>query len=391
MSLFDNLRNEQGGGLAWTVAIHFPAFEEFTAKSLYYSTAVNLDLGDSKNYLPLIQMVRGRHQRDRGNDYAEFNIINADSLPYQDFYPYEDLIEMAQVVINECVLVEDTFWEKEQRFFGYIQDYTLDDKNKTINFTAISDMNKEGRLIGSVISRERCDAEFNYNGLIAPEYHICGWQTAQGGNPIFCSRLLTGVDSCTEHNNTHRFHALRGLVDAPVTIISDNEPSTGFEYKSDACFTASMRVLMADKTLKPINEVGQGDKILGFDIFDNDKLIEGEVLERFDHLAKEILIAKFYSGRLRAIIETTNEHLFYIGNRQFLNCGSLEGSRSVKQAYGINSEQKPLKSPLIAKERSFERCSLHNLHTTTNNFIITDELEEIFFFVHNNKYDYYIN
>lgn len=234
MSLFDDLREQNGSGLAWTVTIRFPNFEEYVAKDFYFSTAINLEIGDGNNYRDLVQMVRGRHQDGRGNDYAEFNLLNANSALFNELKDYLILLEMAEVEINECLLLEDNFWIAERRFDGFLQDYTFDDKNKTLNFTCVSDMSKEGRVVGQVITRDRCDAEFPYNGSLNPEYELCGWTQAQGGNPHFCTRKEKGKDGCIDHNNRHKFHALTGLNGTPVTIIPSDQSSSGFEYKSDA-------------------------------------------------------------------------------------------------------------------------------------------------------------
>lgn len=34
---------------------------------------------------------------------------------------------------------------------------------------------------------------------------LCGWTTAQAGNPSFCDRTLDGPDGCAAHENTARF------------------------------------------------------------------------------------------------------------------------------------------------------------------------------------------
>jgi hypothetical protein len=395
---FEQKRNDTLNTVAaWSVHIKFPDFEEFTEQNLYFSTTENFDLGDGNVYQGKLLSCKGRHQRDRGNDYAEFVVANPNNSTYQDIYPYEDLIEKAEVTISECYEIEDGYFESEIRFFGYLTDFTLNDKQKTLDFTCLSDMSRGGYPVGGqILTRERCGAEFPYNGSSSPAFELCGWQTSQGGNPLLCTRLLKGIDGCEAHNNEHRFFAVTGLTETPVQIIATETnfvgeqvyfyPS-GFDYETRACFSANTLVLMADWTTKFINQIKIGDKVKSFDIFDCDKLIDSEVLNTFSHIVKEIEIAKFD----KALLETTKEHLFYVSSQLFAPVKSLDGNLNARTVLGLDCHKQFSRSSLMSCETSNEICSVFNFHTSANNYIVCDQEQNFFYFVHNNKYYPYLS
>lgn len=134
---------------------------------------------------------------------------------------------------------------------------------------------------------------------------------------------------------------------------------------------------MADWSLVPIHRVSRKDKHMGFDVFNGDALLEGEVLDTKKTMVDEICEAKFD----RATLEVRHNHLFYLGNATFTPVIAL-GDRL---AVGINSARKAAKSRLLSIERLSEILFVYNLWTSTNNYIVTDENGEFFYFVHNNK------
>lgn len=396
--IFEAKRSDELNTVAvWSVAIHIPAFEEFAEKNFYWSTSDNFDLGDGNIYQGILISCKGRHQRDRGNDYAEFSVSNPNNATYQEIYPYEDLLEKAEVTISECYEIEDGYFESEIRFIGYLADFTQNDKQKTLDFTASSDMSRTGFMVGGrILTRERCGAEFAYNGSTMPQYELCGWQTSQGGNPTFCTRFLKGVDGCEAHNNEHRFFAVTGLVDVPIQIVSTEINfqgnyteiyPNGFDYDSRACFSENTLVVMADWTTKPINKVKVGDKVMGFDIFDSDKLVETEVLQTFSHLVNEIELAQFEN----ATFEATKDHLFYVSSRLFAPLRHLDGVFGAKTVLGLDKNRFFSRETIVKCQTSYEVCSVFNLHTTVATFIICDRNENFYFFVHNNKYLAYLS
>lgn len=376
-ALFEAERAKPTAIAVWTVHISFPAFGDLDAKDFYWATGKNIELEDGQVYTQILTEVpRGRHQKGRGNDYAEFNAGNIDYSVYQEIYPYQDLIEKAYVIVRKAYEVSRDYWESEVQFIGYLKEFTLDDTDKSFKFTVNSDMSRNGFLVGNrIMTRERCGTEFNTSGLADPEFHKCGWQTAQGGNPLFCSKKLKGVDGCEAHNNTHRFFAVTALATAPVTVFSGG--GVGGGGWDPPCFADSVFVLMADNSLKPINRVKRTDKHLGFDVFDNDRLIAGEVLNTQKTLVNEIHIADFDLARL----EVRKDHLFYIGKQTFLPVAALGDN----PAHGLNFEKKSATSNLLSIERSIEQLFVYNLYTSTNNYIVTDRDARFFYFVHNQK------
>jgi hypothetical protein len=379
---YENQRNSLESTAAWAVKISFPAFDDLIAKDFYWSsTEMEVD-GDEYDQM-LESVPRGRHQRDRGNDYAEFSVINPNNATYNEFYEYEHLIEKAEVVIKECYEISTGYFESEIRFFGYLKDFSLEEAS--LKFTAMSDLSRTGFLVGGrVITRERCGANFNVDGLLAPaspDWDICGWQTIQGGNPAFCTKYADGVDGCKAHNNFHRFFAIKGLSKADVEIVNTN-PS-GFDYQTDSsCFAHGTMVVMSDWTLKHIQQIKRGDVVLTFDVF-SDRLIHSEVLsDVFIHNVQQYEKMRFEdeSGN-QTVLKVTKEHLFYLGNAIFAPVAALWG-RTVQ---GITRDEKRSQIVCVEQETVYESVEVYNFHTKAGTYLVTNQTSSFFWKVHNSK------
>lgn len=381
-ALFEQKRNEDGAVAVWCVQLYFPPFEDKAEKFFFWTTAAGgVDLDDGNFYEYGLTNVRGRHQRDRGNDYAEFTIANPFNERYQSIYPYEELIEKGEVTIYEAYEIEDGYCVSEQRFFGYLKDFTLDDNEKTMPFTSYSDMSRIGFLVGGrILTRERCGTEFNYNGINSPIIHPCGWTLEQGGNPIFCSHFRAGIDGCESHNNEHRFYAVEGLSTATVEIVSNDVPVTGFDYNTGACFSENVYFLLPDWSVLPMNEGKKDMEILGFDLFDNDRLKPAVILDAFVHEVDRLDIATFDKG----VLETRREHLFYIGGRKFKPVGAL----GAELVHGITYKKRFDKAKLKSCVPSVEKAFVYNLHTSLGTYLVTDKNKRYFWKVHNRKADF---
>lgn len=382
---FEEKRNAKEATAAWSVKVTFPAFEALPAKSFYWGTTT-FEVDDETFNHKLIEVPKGRHQRDRGNDYAEFQASNPNNALYNDFYPYEDLIERAEVVIKECYEIELGLYESETRFFGYLKDFTLQESDKSLKFTAMSDLSRSGFLVGGrILTRERCGTDFNVNGLISPLISPCGWQTIQGGNPLFCSKYMDGVDGCNAHNNSHRFYAIKGLSDAEVQVIAGS--TQGFPYQTGtSCFIGGTFVLMADWSLKEIQEVKKGDYVLGFDVF-TDRLKPSKVLDTIKHTPNQY--ERGYLGRGGIVKEfgITREHLFYKGSSIFKPYGATIG----ETVQGLLKDGKRAEIASIDSETVFGEVSTYNLYTETGTYMITSEDLEVIAKVHNLKPNVTVN
>lgn len=372
---YEDKREAKEAVAVWTVKVSFPAFESLEARDFFWATsAIEVDGEDFLHKLTAVPT--GRHQRDRGNDYAEFSASNPNNALYNDFYPYEDLIERAEVLIKECYEIDYGYFESEIRFFGYLKDFSLDESSKTLNFTAMSDLSRTGFLVGGrILTRERCGTGFNVNGLLAPDapdFDPCGWQTIQGGNPLFCSKFLKGVDGCESHNNTHRFYAVKGLSDAKVEQISGN--ATGFDYHSGpTCFIAGTFVVMADWTLKPIERiVPRIDYIMGFDKMTGE-LVSAMVWQRFKHSVTEYENAVFARERRTAIIGVRKEHLVNVEDGVFKPYGAIIGGK----VQGVTKDGKRVQINSIASETVVGDVDVYNLQTASGTFHTSDDSMEI--------------
>lgn len=377
---YEEKRNAREAVAVWTVHVKFPAFQAIAEKEFFWATSpIEVD-GDDYTHT-LTQIPNGNHQADRGGDMAKFSATNPNNTLYNEFYPYEDLIERAEVTIKECYEIEVGYFESEIRFIGYLKDFSLNEGEKVLAFTAMSDMSRNGFLVGGrVLTRERCGLAFNYNGLLSPLIDPCGWQTIQGGNPIFCSKYEKGVDGCESHNNTHRFGAIRGLSDAEVQLITGN--ASGFPYHTgSSCFIAGTLVLMADWTLKPIERiVPREDYIMGFDKF-TDELVPAMVWQRFKHPVTEYQEALFTRGTESAKFGIRKEHMVFMGNGIYKPYGLTIGEK----VQGIVKDGKRAQISSIQSETVLGDVDTYNLMTECGTFHICDKDLEVIIKLSNNK------
>jgi len=367
----------------WTVHLHFPAFGPLAEKDFYWSTGDDVELEDGNVYVQKLRSIpRGRHQKDRGNDYAEFSVANPNNILYTEIQPYEDLIEFVEVTIRECFEIEKALYESETKFFGYVKDFTNNTQELELAFTAMSDLSRPNHLVGNrILTRERCGTNFNVNGTIPPYTPgvPCTWQTIQGGNPLTCTKFLKGVDGCEAHNNTHQFFAVEGYKTADVEILpSGGGDETGFPYETGPCFTRRMFMVMDfDLNLLPFDCVEVGMKHLGFDIYNDDRLIESEIKWGKSHYTDHIWTANFDLAK----IETAYAHPFYVGQRFFTPVGDLVS----KTAIGIYPSRRSGRSVLNSIEKQLGDDRFYEFHTTSGVYIVCDERKQFFYFVHNEK------
>lgn len=382
MMTFEEARNSKEITPAWLVWIHFDAFFDIPEKDFYFSSTENIDFpvnGTEQVFKGKIMrdIPKGRHQKDRGNDYCEFSFLNDGNSTYQDFLAYQSIIPQGRVTIFYCLNLALDYYEGETRFVGYLKDFTLDESDKSLKFTAFSDMSRTGFPIGAVIlTRERCRAEFNFGGTFPPDaYRLCTWQTIQGGNPDNCTKFLKGVDSCVAHGNAHQFAAVPALSTAEISFVpSDN---VDFPYNNYPCFTERNYICDTNWNIYPISYAHEGQIIKGRDLFTGE-IVDTEILEVQTHIVDDYAKASFDKGTLYPTVN----HLFRI--RQFAVFQPI-GARVGKFVLGSDSAKKDASNRLKALETVNERATVYNLRTKCNTFIVTDENASFFFDVHNNK------
>jgi hypothetical protein len=384
---YEQKRNSPDAVAVWTVHLHFDPFETLPAYDFYWSTTqTGVTLADDNFYEhALTEPAKGRHQRDRGNDYSQFSVANPDNRIWDQLMPLEDLFERGEIVVCECYEIAGGYFEEEIRFIGFVKDFTVNDAGPTVDFTCQSDMSRTGFLVGNrILTRDRCGTAFNINGLVPANKHLCGWQTSQGGNPLFCSKLVEGIDGCKAHNNLHRIIMVPGLNSAIVEVVAPGAggfgtgDETGFDYQTDPCFTGRMRMVMDEefRTL-PLDKVKEGMRHIGFDPFGQDRLVESSIRWAGTHETDHYWTARFDL----ATIEAAAHHLFYIGNRRFVPLRDLGRNPAV----GMDFERKPARSDLWGIQRVLSNDLFYEFHTTSANYIITDEAERFYYFVHNIK------
>jgi hypothetical protein len=271
------------------------------------------------------------------------------------------------------------FFEKETITVGFVDDFTPSDKG-TISFSVISDMSRTGFLVGGRILTHRfCAARFNRNGLRSPLTDPCGWTTAQGGNPIFCSHTRDGVDGCKAHNNEHRFFAVDELATAEITTTGGvGIGGGGFDYGSDPCFTKSTEVVMADDSTRPIYKVNKGKVVATHDL--EGKVESETVLERMRHTVTSFLELEFVGG---IKIETTPEHLFRVSLSRYVPAGYLEPGDTVR----VRIKGKPSTKTLLRSRIVEGEVDVYNLHVNKHHTYFV-RVKNIDFEVHNSKSEY---
>ncbi|MBM3251820.1 MAG: prepilin-type N-terminal cleavage/methylation domain-containing protein [Candidatus Omnitrophica bacterium] len=95
----------------------------------------------------------------------------------------------------------------------------------------------------------------------------------------------------------------------------------------DPCFLAGTPILMADGSLKPIEQIKVGDKVIAFDQ-DTEKFKEDKVTELFHHKVNKYLI-------INDKIKVTNNHLVYSAGK-WIEIGKLKVGDKL-----LNAEGKP--------------------------------------------------
>jgi hypothetical protein len=376
-----NLMRESKNVVAiYLLHIHFEAFFDIPAKDFYFSSTKGVTEFPINNVVQEFQgtlsaIPNGRHQREARNDFADFSLANPENVTYADFVAYEDIIERGEVTIFECLELGKDYYEGETRFVGYLKDFTFNEAETSLDFTCVSDMSRTGYAVGArILTRERCGTLFNYGGTNPPEFHFCGWQLAQGGNPNNCTHYLKGVDGCVAHGNAHRFFAVPALSVAEITFVQSGE--VDFPYNSDsACFGESTYIILPDWSIKPMHEHREGE-IIAYDIFTGEFVVT-EIVAFEEHSVNKVLLAEFEHGTL----ETRREHLFNTEKTKYLPVGALEG----KTVVGFDSERKHAQNALIRLTEVFEPQMVCNYQTKSFTILVTDAKMSFLWKVHNNK------
>jgi hypothetical protein len=323
---YEEARRAPEAIMAGGVKLVFPAFDDLTAKTVYYGTS-RFEADGEEYVSALADMPYVRSQRGLAQDGAGFAINDARSEIYAELKPYEDVLEDTEVVIKECLKTKLDIFESEIVHNGFLESMNWSDAALGINCSSVSDMSRTGNLTGGRILTQRyCAAIFNLLGLKSPLIDSCGWQTAQGGNPVFCTHKYEGADGCVDHNNAHRYYAVEALSTAPVQTYEG--AVGGFEYgpqTPQTCFTPQTLIWMGDGSYKPIWKVKTGDLVWSFK--PSGELVKARVSGAQKHLANGHLSIDFGKDR---ILEPTGEHPFLIAPGVFKNIGEMDAGNAVR-------------------------------------------------------------
>ena len=326
---FEKERNKDSAIRNDAVKIILPAFGDLPQKTLRFGTS-KFHLDDELYEDKLNDSPSDRSKRGFAQDFAEFNINDVESKIYDSIKPYEEVIEDSEVIIYETYYTENDLHESEIYHNGSLESFSFSESDNTLRFSSIGDMTKPGYPVGGRILTQRyCAATFNVNGLKSPLLDPCGWQPAQGGNPVFCTHRLKGVDGCEDHNNSHRIVAVEGLTAADVQIVAGGGlGGGGWDYGGNPCFTARTLVWMADGSFRQIRNVKKNDLVWSFT--PTGEIVRAKVRRSFRHPVAPVLVLDFGKNRF---VETTDEHLFLIGNDRFKPASELEIGETVRVSF----------------------------------------------------------
>lgn len=394
---FINARNAAEVTAAFGVKITFPAYNGLPEKILYWGTMnFELPFDEEEYFTALASLPQTTHQLGSGQDTFSFDVSNAEGALYDELAPYDDVFEDAQIVIKECYQTEEGIFESDIIFTGKVESILLTDQNALLNIQGVSDMSATGFPVGGrILTYRHCGARFNVNGLLDPVFDPCGWQTAQGGNPTFCTHIIEGVDGCADHNNVHRYFAVPQMADAePIYIGSSGGAlgggnGTGFEYEvENTCFTERMFVPMIGGKKKSIADVKQNEWLRGFRTNPKDTVTGAEVLFIHRHKVTDLLEIEFQNGEVH---ETRPEHCYYTGKDRYTAAGHLVSCDPVA-VYDMRAGI--WRFELVAETRKKVKPDwVFNLISTTGNYFVQSEkaasvieTEDLIFAVSNSKY-----
>lgn len=371
---YNDARKRSSATLLGAVDITLPAFDSLPELKIFAGTS-NFEC-DGNQYiallpdLPIVNNPRGLSQ-----DTTSFSINDPKSIWAEKFNQYRDIIEDTSIVTKECLLTGDNIYESEKTLVGFLEKFTINEKEYKLNFDGISDLSRTGRLAGGrILSQRFCAANFNVNGLKDPSIDPCGWTTAQGGNPLFCTHKKEGIDGCISHNNEWRFFAVEGITAGQITTYNTETGggTGGWTYGDDRCFTPNMVVNLSTGP-KPIYQVKSGDIAWSFDQYGNVR--KKKVLNTSRKIVDQILILEFEHGYK---IETTVNHLFLIKHGLFKPAGWFEPGDTLMRCIGLDWINKGLWKIYVEDRRT----AVYNLEIEDFHTYFID-----WFGVHNTKLD----
>lgn len=372
---YEAARKQNSVFMAGGVSLTFPAFDDLPEKKLFLGTR-DFEGDDGETYrTALPDMPVLSTQDGTGRDGLGFSINDPQSRWYEILKPYEDVVVDTETVCREFLKTENGIFESEIILNGFLEQMNLSESSLQIQFSAVSDMSRTGFLVGGRILTQRyCAAKFNKNGLKNPLYDVCGWTSAQGGNPVFCTHKLKGLDGCEDHLNDWRIFAVEALTSAEITT---TEGGGGFDYGNEPCFTPKTLVWMADGSYKPIWQVKEDDLVWSFT--KEGILVKRRVLHADKQPVDYTLAFDFGKNR---ILEPTGEHMMLIAQDLFKPAVALDAGDTVRCQGEKGWFDFAIRNNWLKEQRTF----VHNfmVEDTETYFVVVGDIK---IGVHNRKYD----
>jgi hypothetical protein len=214
----------------WLMDIALKASGDYSAENLYISSQA-VEYNDNFYEPRLKAKPQIKTTLGGATDGGTTKVDNTDFEYGLKFLPKERFVEGSTVAIHYAWKLADGSIETDKVFDGEISGANLSIADNSVTLSLVGDLYKPSVVLGAFPLAQRCVLHFNVNGLLSPDEDPCGWQTAQGGNPLFCDKTEDGSDGCIAHNNLHRIGAIPFFANVTVEIIAGTgTTSSGFPH-----------------------------------------------------------------------------------------------------------------------------------------------------------------
>ncbi len=357
----------------WLLDLSLKADGGYPSETLYFSSQA-VEFGGHFYEPRLKSKPQIRQTLGANTDGGTLSIDNTDLAFGQKILPKERFVEGSSAVIRFArKLLNGTIYA-DTVFDGVISGANLSAADGAVNLTLIGDLYQSNSVMGAYPLAQRCVLRFNAGGTLSPLDSPCGWQTIQGGNPLFCDKTEDGANGCLAHGNLHRIGAIPFFANVVVQITAGGGGigSGGFpDSDSHPCFTGDSRVLLPDWSEMPIVEMKKGSPVMSFDE-QTGELFADTVEKVHIHAAeeREILTVKFTDK----IIRVTKEHPAYTDFNRFRAIGNLRKGDFVQKITGGNSGNYGWeKDAILSIVKSIEFVEVRNLSVARNQTFIVEK------------------
>lgn len=199
----------------------------------FYLSTEPLSIG-SQSFQPVITSLpeRLKHSLGSSPDGGEIAVENLSRLWGRLLLDPEREISNTSLLYARAIRVSapglPAIYETDELMSGYLREPRA--VNQEVRFKFIADTSRRGGTVGGYPVTQRCGVPFNINGN-HPLGGDCGWQVAQGGDPLFCKHT---PEDCAAHNNSHRYVGVPEKL--PERAVEPGTGGDGFDYEGRPIF-----------------------------------------------------------------------------------------------------------------------------------------------------------